>query len=162
MGLGATSAARMEEKRQHRIRALLRIKTYMTRLIYYPAIVAVSAMISFDSAAQEITLLTLESDLIGEIGGLALDAPASEVINRYYGLLPESIQTMLLHYNEQLATLMTDYEVARTAADSAEITEVISDMDAAWIEIQKIHSDSFTSVVTGMLHIAYSQLYPVL
>ena len=112
--------------------------------------------------AQEITLLILEPDLISELDDLAGDATAVEIIKSYYQQLPPEAQLTLNQYDELLDKLIVEYEVARTAADSAEITEVISDMDATWIEIQKVHSDAFTSKVTQILDDAYSEVYPVL
>jgi predicted lipoprotein len=114
------------------------------------------------AGAQELTLLSIESDLIGEVTGIDADATATEVINTYYAQLPEKRQAALHAYTGQLKQLMVDYGIARTAADSAELTEVMFDMNVAWIEIQRIHRGAFTSAVTQQLDEAYSELYPVL
>jgi hypothetical protein len=114
------------------------------------------------ASAQELILLSIGSDLIGEIDELDTNATATELLSSYYARLPETAQSALGEYDGQLEKLIVDYEIARTAADSAELTEIISDMDAAWIEIQKIHSAAFTSAVTQLLDDAYGELYPVL
>lgn len=114
------------------------------------------------TTAQELTLLFDQADLIGEISEIDSNASANELISGYYSVLPEATQLALEKHGKLMESLIIGYEVARTAADSAELTEVISDMDTAWIEIQKIHNDVFTSAVTRILDNAYSKLYSVL
>ncbi len=135
----------------------------MSKLLDILAIVLVGLVFPIHSAiAQELTLLFAESNLIGEISEIDSDVSTNELVNRYYSVLPETTQSALEQRWELMDRLIISYEVARTAADSAELTEVIADMDATWIEIQKIHSDVFTATVTQILDNAYSKLYPVL
>jgi hypothetical protein len=123
---------------------------------------AIALACSGSAISQDLILLTLDDDRIGEIEALADDISAEVLINSYYELLSDTKRFTLMKYEEQLDNLIVDYEVARTAADSAEITEVISDMDAAWIEIQKIHNEEFSLAVIEILNSAYGKIYPLL
>lgn len=123
--------------------------------------IAVSLNSNITATAQELTLRSIGKGLIDEMESVGADITANSMIQVYYQLLPQSIQVVLQEYDDVLADLLVDYDVAHTAADSAEVTEVITDMNTVWIQIQNIHSESFTPAVIQILHDAYSELYPL-
>lgn len=123
--------------------------------------IAVSLNSNITATAQELTLRLIDNGLIDEMESVGADITANSKIQIYYQQLPQSVQVMLQEYDEVLADLLVDYGVAHTAADSAEVTEIITDMNTVWIQIQKIYSESFTPAVIQTLHDAYSELYPL-
>lgn len=123
--------------------------------------IAVSLNSNITATAQELTLRLIDNGLIDEMESVGADITANSKIQSYYQQLPQSVQVVLQEYDEVLADLLVDYGVAHTAADSAEVTEIITDMNTVWIQIQKIYSESFTPAVIQTLHDAYSELYPL-
>lgn len=114
------------------------------------------------AAEDELSLLTLEGDLIGklpeQLGTRGVVDPR-KTIQAYYALLPAQVRADLEAQHSALLALIPDYDVAFTAADSAEITEVKSDLDALWASIRAIHQQHFTTEVTGLLDSAYDSAF---
>lgn len=150
----------------HHLRIETLNKSRINSLRFVPLLLVITGGVTLAQSScavsQELVLLTLGNDKIGEIESLADNLLAEDLIDIYYELLPMPKRMTLLKFDDLLEDLIVDYEVARTAADSAEITEVLSDMDAAWMEIQKIHNDEFSFAVIEILNTAYGEVYPLL
>jgi hypothetical protein len=104
--------------------------------------------------AAELTLLTLEGDRIGIIEAPDPQTAPGRFLDAYYALLPESVRDQALTLRGQLKQLIPDYNVAYTAADAAELTQVKSDIDTLMAGIHAIHAQYFTSEVEAMLDTA--------
>lgn len=121
---------------------------------------AVSVAAATALAAEEtLTLLTIEGNLIGKIDSLANEQDANTVISTYYEQLSPAALLEIEMLRRQLAKLVPDYDVAFTAADSAEITEVKSDINTSWSAIRTIHTREFTPEVVEILNEAYRNVY---
>ncbi len=110
------------------------------------------------ASAEELNVLTFESNLIGEIR-LKNNPSNLEILHAYYEQLPPSNRELLLQALESMDTLLANYKIAFTAADSAELTQIIADMNMQWIKIQDIHRGAFTNRVCRLLDEVYSALY---
>lgn len=111
------------------------------------------------AADEELTLLSIAGDLIGKVESLDSDANPERIIDTYYALLLDAQRLHVESLHRQLIKLMPDYEVAFTAADSAEITEVKSDIDALWAEIRTVHAHYFAPEVVELLNAAYDSAF---
>ena len=111
------------------------------------------------SAEDELTLLSIEGNLIGKIAALDPRIQTEQLIHSYYLLLPDALRTEVESLRRQLIDLMPFYEVAFTAADSAEITEVKSDIDVVWAGIRTVHAQNFTPEVSALLNAAYDSAF---
>lgn len=143
---------------------LLVTDRFLATLLAMPSVlglvVALAATPLRSHAAEEpLTLLTIEGDLIGKIDTLDTNTAPEALIAAYYLLLPEAAHEQVVSRQAQLTKLIPDYEVAFVAADSAEITEVRSDMDTLWAEIRTIHAQYFTPAVTELLEKSYDYLF---
>ena len=120
-------------------------------------------LIPASAAEDEQTLLTLEGDRISalpekpDIQGSAIN-PA-QTIQAYYALLQADVRQDLETVQNALLALIPDYDVAFAAADSAEITEVKSDLDVIWADIRTIHRKYFTAEVARLLDTAYDSAF---
>ena len=113
--------------------------------------------------AEPETLLRIEGDRIGRIAALPDDTDPVILISRYYELLPEPLQIQVANLRADLVDLVPLYEVAYDAADSAEITELRSDIYNVWARIRTIHARQFTGEIAELLDRAYRSLYaPIL
>jgi len=114
-------------------------------------------------AAEEAPiLLTIKGDLIDKIES-PLDANNPEaIISAYYDLLATEVLAQINPLRQQLAKLVPDYDVAFTAADSAELTEVKSDIDVCWAAIRTLHAQEFTPEVVDILNQAYAEVYALI
>ena len=117
------------------------------------------AAVTVWAAEETLTLLTIEGNLIGKIDSLANEQDANSVISAYYEQLSPSVLAEIEVLRRQLAKLVPDYDVAFTAADSAEITEVKSDINVSWSAIRTIHAHEFTQEVVDILDGAYKNVY---
>lgn len=111
------------------------------------------------AAEDTLTLLTIEGNLIGKMDSLENEEDANTVISAYYEQLPPAVLTEIELLRRQLEKLVPDYDVAFTAADSAEITEVKSDINVSWSAIRAIHAHEFTQEVVDILNEAYKNVY---
>ena len=114
------------------------------------------------AAEQEPILLSIEGHLAGRIESLADSDDPALVIRAYYDLIPEEQKEILERRRESLASLLPAYSVAFTAADSAELAQVVSDIDTQWAAILAIHAREFTREVQQILMVAYGKVYPIL
>ena len=135
-----------------------------TRLLLAPFLMAVFWLTSLcpviaTASDEELIVLTIEGDLIGKIESLD-DANSSDlIISAYYDLLTEIVRIEIASLRSQLSALIPDYEVAFTAADSAELTQVKSDIDELWAGIQTLHAQYFTPEVVKLLIEAYDSAF---
>ena len=107
------------------------------------------------AAEEEITLLTIEGNLIDRLELLDENSSASLIISTYYNLLPEQAQSDIGVRRTRLERLQPDYDVAYLAADSAEMAEVREKIDEQWTFIQSVHEYFFTRQVVEILNQAY-------
>ncbi len=114
------------------------------------------------SAEAELTLLTLEGDLIGRIEALDADSDSEVLIQAYYALLLPEIRLEAETLHTGLIDLIPNYEVAFIAADSAEITEVKFDIDVLWAGVRTLHALHFTREVAELLDTAYNSAFSTL
>lgn len=115
--------------------------------------------LSATAADEEVILLTLEGDLVGKVEYLDEASNSALVMSTYYNLLPLEVRTEIEALRSQLADLIPDYNVAYTAADSAELVEVMDKFDVRWAAIRTIHSQEFTQEVVQLLNMAYEDAY---
>lgn len=155
----------------HRLRELNTVSDCPPRLILQLVMLTALALgilcsIPASAAEDELTLLTLEGDRIGklpeklDLQGGAIDP--GKTIQDYYALLPTDVRLDLETLHSALLALIPDYDVAFTAADSAEITEVKSDLDSLWASIRTIHLQYFTTEVRALLDTAYDSAFSTL
>lgn len=128
------------------------------------AAIAMSLIPPLAQGAEDEVLLRLDGDLIG------LPPTASEVlvdreqalrlIDDYYSLLaPEALRRVEALHREILG-LIPDFEVAYAAADSAEITHVMSEIDLRLAALQQVYATNYTQEVTALLQKAYRLILP--
>jgi len=86
--------------------------------------------------------------------------PATETIAAYYTQLSESLQQRLGQHRRTLATLLSDYEFALNAADTAEMNSILSKVTAEWVKVLRIHNDEFTDPARRHLRQLYGEVYP--
>lgn len=118
--------------------------------------------LSATATDEELILLTIEGHLIGKLESLDEANDAALIINAYYDFLPEAVHTEIEALRLQLSELIPDYEVAFTAADSAELVNVMDDFDVRWTVIRTIHAQNFTLEVVEILNKAYGDFYSLI
>ncbi len=135
----------------------------MRRLLACSALCVIGLSPDHSAAAEpEPILLSIEGHLVGRIESLVdADNPA-RVISAYYDLIPEEQKDSLERRRESLTSLLPAYRVAFTAADSAELAQVVSDIETQWTAILTIHAQEFTREVQQILIVAYGEVYPLL
>ncbi len=111
------------------------------------------------AAEPEPILLTIEGHLISRIESIADTEDPALIVRTYYDLLPHEQREAAEIHRERLASLLPAYRVAFTAADSAELAQVVSDIEAQWAAIQEIHARQFTREVQQILIAAYGEAY---
>lgn len=112
-------------------------------------------------AAEDEFTLFLDDGRIGLDESLPADSSAAELIEHYYGLIPVAKAERLLDLRQRLARLMPDYEVAFTAADTAEVNAILSAVTRHWSAILGLHDELFTPDLALQLRDAYGKLYPL-
>lgn len=115
-------------------------------------------------AEDEFVLLTFEGDLIGTVETIddRVDDPlkATKLIRAYHLLLTTEVRAEVESLHEEMLKLVPGFEVAYTAADSAEFSHLMSEMDLRLAAIQDIHAREYTRDVTALLTEAYQLLLP--
>lgn len=111
------------------------------------------------AAEPEPILLTIEGHLISRIESLADTEEPTLIIHTYYDLLPREQREAVEIHRKILASLLPAYRVAFTAADSAELAQVVSDIEVQWAAIQEIHARQFTREAQQILIAAYGEAY---
>ena len=147
----------MPISRTNKLSNLYLARLYLTFSFFLLVLLSPSAT----SAEEELFLLTIEGDLLGTLEILEDEEDAAVILNAYYALLPEEVQASLISLRHRLTVLIPDYEVAYTATDSAELSEVMDDIDVIWGEIKIVHAQKFTSEVVEVLNTSFSSLYSV-
>lgn len=132
---------------------------------YLPVLLALGlAFANAEGAEDEVVLLTIEGDLIGSIENVdaSLDdaKQAAQVINAYHLLLTTEERTVVEALHEEMLKFMPGFEVAYTAADSAEFSHLMSEMDLRLAAIQEIHAQKYTQDVVTLLNEAYQLILP--
>lgn len=113
------------------------------------------------AAAQDDVLLTISGDLIAR--DEAIDRlPTAQLIASYYARLPGARRRQAVSLQQSLARLMPAYEVAFSAADTAELNNVTSDIAGQWARIRTLHAREFAAEAVASLERAYATLYPVI
>lgn len=116
------------------------------------------------AAEDETVLLTIEGNLIGlieTVDNTPLDrGEALRIADRYHRLLPPAVLSEVTGLHEQIVRLIPDFEVAYAAADSAEITHVMSEIDLRLAALQAIYVEHYTQEVTSLLRQAYQLILP--
>lgn len=127
----------------------------------------VGLAISFASvigAEDEITLLTFDDNLIGAIENMGADIDSAQqapvLIDAYHQLLTKEVQAEVSLLHEELVKLIPGFEVAYTAADSAEIAHIMSEMDLRLAAMRVIHIQHYTQEVVEQLTEAYRSILP--
>lgn len=122
------------------------------------------ALASAQGAEDEFVLLTIGGDLIGPIepiGERIGDAQhASRLISAYHQLLTAQAQIEVASLHEQMLELKPGFEVAYAAADSAEISHIMSEIDLRLAAIQEVHAREYTQDVIDLLTDAYQLILP--
>ncbi len=130
------------------------------RLLPAVGLLILGAIASHSPAAEpEPILLTIEGHLVGRIEFPAEADEPTLMIRAYYDLIPEAQREKLELHREILAELLSAYAVAFTAADSAELAQVVSDIESQWAAVLAIHVREFTREVQEILAVAYSEVY---
>lgn len=144
-----------------RAAALFQLPPRTIRRLLPAAGLLILGMISPHSPAAEAEpiLLTIEGHLISRIESLADTEEPTLIIHTYYDLLPREQREAVEIHRKILASLLPAYRVAFTAADSAELAQVVSDIEAQWAAIQEIHARQFTREVQQILIAAYGEAY---
>jgi len=110
---------------------------------------------------QDDVVLTITGDLIKRKESIErLQAP--QLIAGYYALLPQERRRRAVTLQQGLARLMPAYEVAWSAADTAELNNVVSDIATQWTRIRTLHAQEFTAAAVASLESAYASLYPLI
>lgn len=136
----------------------------MTSFSGCAAIVLSLSLLAAYGAENDIQLLTIEGNLIGlseTFDSTIVDRQdAVRLVHEYHRLLPEDLRTDVESLHQQILKLLPDFEVAYAAADSAEITHVMSEIDGRWASIQGVHRQTYTLAVVSLLNEAYQLLLP--
>ena len=132
---------------------------------HLPCIVILGLTLASAQAAEEdLVLLNVQGDLIGpfeENTQMPVDTQqAARLIDAYHQLLDSQIQTEVEILHEQILRFIPGFEVAYTAADSAEISHIMSEIDLRLAALQALHVQHYTQDVVGLLTEAYQLILP--
>jgi len=111
------------------------------------------------SAEEEFTLLTITGDLTDKLELQSDNENPNAVINAYYAELDTEIRGQLLTLRHRMDRRLEDYQVAYTAADTAEINEILDDLSFYWASMRTLHAAEYTDGALEQLHGAYRELY---
>lgn len=107
------------------------------------------------AAEEEFTILLFEDNLIGEIELMRLGEDPEKFIDSYYALLEKDTLEKALSHRQELIDLMPRYNIAFSAADSAELAELMDEISFHWGAIKSVHDRHFSKVVKTLLDEAY-------
>lgn len=111
------------------------------------------------AAEEEFLLLIRDSYLIQKIDKLDPAMKSRQVINRYYEFLDNEELQYLEKHRAQLSTLLPAYEVALTAADSAELSEILDKITLHWASISQAHEKLYAVAAAEVLTHHYAKIY---
>jgi len=124
----------------------------------------IMALVSAQGAEDEIVLLNLDDKRIGQIEPIAdniVDAKqAMRLIGAYHQLLDIEVRTEVEALHRQIINFIPGFEVAYTAADSAEIAHIMSEIDLRLATLQNVHAQNYTQDVVDLLSEAYQLILP--
>ncbi|MBL4580967.1 MAG: hypothetical protein JKY29_04035 [Gammaproteobacteria bacterium] len=119
---------------------------------------------SAHGAEDEFTLLKIDGNLIGPIESIdhRIDDAhqATRLISAYHQLLSAAVQAEVALLHEQILKFIPGFEVAYTAADSAEFSHLMSEIDLRFAAIQDVHAQEYKQDVIGFLTEAYQLILP--
>jgi hypothetical protein len=122
------------------------------------------AFTSAQGAEDEFVILTFDGNPIGPIEpiGDRIDnaQQATRLISAYHQLLSKRVQVEVASLHEQILKFIPGFEVAYTAADSAEFSHLMSEIDLRLAAIQDVHAQKYTQDVVGLLTEAYQLILP--
>lgn len=133
----------------------------MLILITSVVLVLILGLVTAGAAEDEFTLF-IAGDRVDVIDNLPDDITAAELLSRYYAELPAEQRQRLQSLKRDLEDLMPDYDVAFSAADTAEVNAILSEVTRYWSSILSIHAETFTPQAAQQLRKAYGELYPLL
>jgi hypothetical protein len=98
------------------------------------------------------------SQLLQAVADLNAGSDPALFISIHYALLPLPVQEEVKAHRSKYEVLIPRYQVARTAADSAELSAVLDAMDVQWAAIRAIHINKFMPEAVELLDRAYDRL----
>ncbi|GJM11697.1 MAG: hypothetical protein DHS20C12_01000 [Pseudohongiella sp.] len=135
----------------------------MIRLVSTLLVFSISSL-GIQAAEDEVVLLSVGGDLIDLVQSTdhRLETPkqATDFIQVYHQLLADRTKEEVDSLHEQILGFIPGFEVAYTAADSAEIAHIMSEIDLRLAAIQAIHRDKYTQDVAEKLTEAYQLILP--
>jgi hypothetical protein len=122
------------------------------------------ALANARGAEDEFVILTIDGNLIGPIEPIGdrinSAQEATRLISAYHQLLTPATQIEVASLHEQILEFIPGFEVAYTAADSAEFSHLMSEIDLRLAAIQDVHAQQYTRDVIGLLTEAYQLILP--
>jgi hypothetical protein len=122
------------------------------------------ALASAKGAEDEFVILTIDGNLIGPIEPIGdrinSAQEATRLISAYHQLLTAAAQIEVASLHEQILKFIPGFEVAYTAADSAEFSHLMSEIDLRLAAIQDVHAQQYTRDVIDLLTEAYQLILP--
>ena len=122
------------------------------------------ALTNVQGAEDEFVILTIDGNLIGPIEPIGdrinSAQEATRLISAYHQLLTPAVQIEVASLHEQILEFMPGFEVAYTAADSAEFSHLMSEIDLRLTAIQDVHAQQYTRDVIDLLTEAYQLILP--
>ena len=122
------------------------------------------ALANARGAEDEFVILTIDGNLIGPIEPIGdrinSAQEATRLISAYHQLLTPAVQIEVASLHEQILEFIPGFEVAYTAADSAEFSHLMSEIDLRLAAIQDVHAQKYTRDVIGLLTEAYQLILP--
>lgn len=108
-------------------------------------------------AAEETLLLEFQSHLIGKIESQQEYRDLDQFIDSYYALLSRDNIERAQNHRLTLSELIPQYKIAYTAADSAELAELMDEISYEWERLSNLHRLNFSMEVSDLLDSAYDQ-----
>jgi len=132
---------------------------------YLPLLLTLSlALASAQGAEEDFAILTIQGNLIGPLEPIGDRIPnaqqAARLISAYHQLLSAQMQVEVASLHEQILEFIPGFEVAYTAADSAEFSHLMNEIDLRLAAIQDVHAQKYTQDVIGLLAEAYQLILP--
>ena len=82
------------------------------------------------------------------------------LIGTYHQLLDIEVRSEVEALHRQIMNFIPGFEVAYTAADSAEIAHIMSEIDLRLATLQNVHAQNYTQDVVELLSEAYQLILP--
>lgn len=157
LGYSTQSSQQFGVCREHSIRAFLDCQLLATALKTSLLIFNCLAMSNLSYAEEGALLLKIQGDLIGKIEQQHDISDTEQFIDSYYALLPREKIDQVQLYRNRLSGLIPRYKIAYTAADSAELAELMDEISMQWGFLKNLHDEYFTGEVSSMLSAAYDK-----